>query len=91
MLTNKDSSPFVRATSFIRNLLLYPFKVLALSLGIPNFKIVYKSGHVEYFFFANLNITESDKITKMEWLKTDNLGNPFFIGINDIESIVQLY
>jgi len=40
--------------AYIRIAIFFPIRVLLHFLGVPNTRIVYKSGHVEYYYFKKL-------------------------------------
>jgi len=82
---------FLRITQLLRSMVSWPFRVLFLALGIANFKIVYKSGHVEYLFLKSFNGSISDGgLSSVKW---ESLGSktPICLGINDIAAVYQLY
>jgi hypothetical protein len=75
----------------IRLFFFYPLRIIALLVGFPNVKIIYKSGHIGYHFFRKLDIKWSGAlISSLEW-DTVNVNRPFHIGINEIESIWRIY
>ena len=77
----------------IRSLISYPFRVLAYMIGIPNTRIVYKSGHVEYYCFFKINIkcdTTDGSVTDLEW-EVLSIKRPLYINIHEIESVVKLH
>ena len=83
---------FVGLFALLRSILSWPFRVIALMIGVPNVKIVYKSGHVEYYYFQTYSKTVNAEghLTGMKWCANEH-SCPFHIGINDIESIRTLY
>jgi hypothetical protein len=75
----------------LRTMITFPLSFIGLILGVPNVKIVYKSGHVEYYFFENWGVDrEGSNITSVTW-KTAGAKRPFHLGLENIESIVQLW
>jgi hypothetical protein len=75
-------------TGIIGGLIQWPFKMLGYAFRIPNFKVVYTSGHVEYIFLKKLNMDGG------QWAWT-GAGGPakeiFKFGADDISSVFQLY
>ena len=75
----------------IRSILSWPIRVLFFCLGVPNCRIVYKSGHIEYHFFNTFNMNHNgDEITSANWETLDGT-KIMHIGLNNIESITWLY
>jgi len=72
----------------IGNIISWPFRLIALCLAIPNIKIVYKSGHVERYFFRNIKISKNsnDEIRSLTW-ETVGFKSPFYLNVKEIESI----
>jgi len=78
-------------SSGIRGIIAFPFRLIGLIIGFPNVKIVFKSGHVEYYFFVNIKIeSNSGKITGIQW-EVSGAKTPTHIGINEIESIHRIW
>jgi hypothetical protein len=77
----------------IRSVISYPFRVLAYIFGLPNTKIVYKSGHVEYYCFFEIDIKwdrNEGNVTEMKW-ETLSIKRPIHMHIHEIESVVKIY
>jgi len=83
-----------KAILFIGGLITTPIavvlQIVGLFLRIPNTKIVYKSGHVEYYFFENLEFEGGGGGKKLEW-KSPTLKKPIFANVGEIESIVKIW
>ena len=76
-----------------RAFITWPLRFIAILIGIPNTKIVYKSGHVEYYYMLRLRYEKSTidgHITELEW-QTSTQKEPFYTSLKDIESIVHIY
>lgn len=88
----KDCSDLIIFVSAsIRIIISYPFRFIALVLGFPNTKIVWKSGHTEYYFFRNIKMTKTgDTLKNISWEAVTN-STPFYIGMEEIESIHTIY
>ena len=72
-------------------LLNVPAYFIKAFLGMPNTRIVYKTGHVEDYFFYEINWTRTGSgITKINW-KSTGMKAPKFINPDEIMSIVELY
>jgi hypothetical protein len=85
------SEILVRGCGGLRGIMFWPVKILCLIVGVPNYKIVYKSRHVETYFFLNLNIKRNGgEIKEIEWL-VPTQKQPFHVNVNEIETIVRLY
>ena len=83
----------VKPCGIIRSLITFPFRVLFIIIGVPNIKIVYRSGHVEYYYFKNIELSWSSTdghITDATW-ETVGDKRPVHINIREIESVVELY
>jgi len=84
---------FIKLIAIVRTACLTPVRLLIICLGVPNTKIVYKSGHTEYYFMLRLRYEKSiedGRITEIEW-QTASPKSPVHINMKAIESIVQLY
>ena len=82
---------FIMVTASIRSILSWPVRLLLLTLGVANFKIIYKSGHVEYLFLNNFEGTTSGGgLASIQW---HSLGGkaPVHIGVNKISAVYKLY
>jgi hypothetical protein len=85
------SDVLIFLSAIIRVIIIWPFRCIAIILAIPNAKIVYRSGHVEYYFFRSINAKHNGgKVTSLEW-DSVTLRKPMIINIDEIESIHQLY
>ncbi len=87
MIKDFDLAIFIATcgTIFI-SILTYIPRLLMLFFHVPNFKIVYKSGHVEYYFLAYIRKSRDDVWTWKSYIK-----QAFIMGVDDFESIHQLY
>lgn len=84
---------FIGLIGACRAIITWPLRVIAILLGVPNTKVVYKSGHVEYYYLLRSRIEKSTgdgHIVEFEW-HTATQKEPFYINLREIESIVQLY
>jgi hypothetical protein len=84
---------FIGLLGSIRTIILFPLRLIAILLGVPNTKIIYKSGHVEYYYMLRLRYDrnkETGHITEIEW-HTATQKEPFYIHMQEIESIVHIY
>ena len=85
---NKGLDLYLNTTGVIRGLISCPFRMLAMTIGIPNFKIVYKSGHVERIFLKRISKQGGD----WEWESVTGTSKGIVIlGVDDIVSVIQLY
>ena len=79
---------------FIGAIITTPIAVLLQIVGLffkfPNTKIVYKSGHVEYYFFQSLSFSDGSMGKKFEW-EAITLKKPIFINVTEIESIIKIW
>lgn len=77
--------------SIFRKIINVPFRFIAILIGFPNIKIIYKSGHVEYYFFRHFRVTTAaDGTIEAKWEAVD-VASPLHIGYNEIESIQRIY
>ena len=65
-------------------------QIVGLFFKVPNTKIIYKSGHVEYYFFQSL-IFSNDSLGKSISWEASTLKKPIFINVEEIESIVKIW
>jgi len=80
---------FLNIMGRIRSLVFFPFRILAFILGIPNFKVLYKSGHVEYLFWSYFSMTPHPK--EMQWHNVTGSKTMIVAGVDDIVAVFQLY
>jgi len=83
----------IKIFGIIRSLLTWPFRMIFYALGVPNIKVVYHSGHVEYYYFKiiKLDYNRSDgHITEVAW-ETVGGKRPVHLNMHRIESVVEIY
>ncbi len=87
MTLRKSVSLFFLANSggVVISILTFFPRLLMIFFHVPNFKIVYKSGHVEYYFLEYIR-NNGGKWSWKAYGKT-----PLLMGVDDFESIHQLY
>ncbi len=78
---------FVKGSTAISTMLCFPIRMLFIFLQVPNFKIVYKSGHVERLFLHNISYNHPT----WKWDSANCLKTPILLGGDNIVSIFQLY
>jgi len=83
-----------RAIIIIGAIIQIPICVLLQIIGFlfqfSNTKIVYKSGHVEYYFFKSISYEGHGKSKSIEW-ETATLKQPILLNVDEIESIVKIW
>jgi len=66
-------------------------EIVGLLLHISNTKIVYKSGHVERYFFTKISYRSGHGGSKeIEW-EAPILKRPVMANVDEIESIVKIW
>jgi hypothetical protein len=76
----------------IRTFAYIPIITVLGFLGLPNTRIVYKSGHVEYFLFKNVKMKYgNDGLTELNWEVFPHRTKPCFINISEVESVTELW
>ena len=75
----------------MRIIIGFPSRIIAMFLGIPNYKIVYKSGHIEYYYLSLISWKIDDgKLVNVAY-ETPTNKQKVYLNIDAIESIVQIY
>ena len=83
---------FISITTIIRNIISWPFRMLFVALGVANFKIIYKSGHVEYIFLQEFEgKLDKGNLCEAKWKSLGDFKTIIHFGINNIEAVYKLY
>jgi hypothetical protein len=73
----------------IRGIIIFPFRMMGYMMGIPNFKLIYKSGHVEKVF---LKAISRDGGGEWEWTTaTGSCKSIVIIGVDEVVAVYMLY
>ena len=76
----------------LRSMSSFPVRFIFGLLGVPNFRIVYKSGHVEYWFFKKIDVDrKGSEITALSWEVFPSCARPLHMNVEEIESIIELW
>jgi len=79
---------YIGITGIICSLITWPIRMLFITIGVPNFKIIYKSGHVEKVFLNSINMTNG----KWSWETPPGSQKTIVLfGVDDISAVYQIY
>ena len=78
---------WIKITGKISSFIMTPLRILKFTFKVSNFKIVYKSGHVEKLFLSSIMHDKNG----WNWSHFAVGKQPLILGVEEIVSVIQLY
>lgn len=88
---NMLNEVFTYVTIMFRNILSFPFQLVFIALGVPNVRIILKSGRkIDLLLKVWSCKTKEGKIVSMRWT-AGSISHLSFLDPDEIAAIVELY
>ena len=85
------NNKIIKILAIIGTILSLPLLVVKAILRVPNIQINYKSGIKKKVFVTEINyLKENGKLTEITW-SFSGLNEIFYLNVDEIESIYQLW